>query len=321
MTTLLTSAFPTLRGDMTVAIAHIKATSRMPALTGLPVDVVVDIEMCYVLYLLEDRRLQQAEVLIDSLVYNDDDNVVLPPLYASWLWLARCSMLIEEGNTLLALSSVENSLHQLAAHQGKMRDDGVALLACSLLYLARIHAASGDYGRAVKEVAKSMKLYERLAAKREDKPYGAALEAVVKETSAIMSGRARLMGQYSYYNDLAERSADDPNALTDALAHQGQIMQAVGNYRDAMRLYSRALRNRKHLNRGAMGTCELQLSIGLAAALIHITGRREAGERLLQSLPPLARQLNDADAIKALENMSTVGTRNNTIMILLKSLI
>ena len=64
------TAFPRLRNDMTIAHAQIEQTGKMPPAAGLACDVVLDIEMCYVLHLMRDRRSAEASMLIDGLLYD-----------------------------------------------------------------------------------------------------------------------------------------------------------------------------------------------------------------------------------------------------------
>ena len=116
------TAFPRLRNDMTIAHAQIEQTGKMPPAAGLASNVVLDIEMCYVLHLIRDHRNAEASMLIDGLLYNDNDDDIAastPPLYATWLWLAHMTLLIDSGDYVLALSSAENALYQLASITGK----------------------------------------------------------------------------------------------------------------------------------------------------------------------------------------------------------
>ena len=93
---------------MTIAVAQIEATGQMPATDGLEPPVVLDMTMSYVLFLIKDQRTTAAMQAIEYLVYADD-NDRLPLLYASWLWLARMTLMIADGQHTLALSSAEKT--------------------------------------------------------------------------------------------------------------------------------------------------------------------------------------------------------------------
>lgn len=327
---LLDSAFPTTTSDMTLARAHISTTGHMPAINGLPPQMVLDVEMCYILFLIGEHRTAEADDIIDGIVYGD----LQPPVTATaWLWLARMCILIGEGNHRLALTAAENALFQLADIDGKRTDAQLSLLAALLYNLALVHNALGEDGRATKELAKAQKLYERLVRKDEMR-YGAMLINAVDATARVMKSRDKQMAVFNYYKDIAERYAarlDDAattdtdirhalDNLVDTLGHEGEIMLNLGNHREAMRFFSRALRHLKRLNTGPMGERELRLSVGLAAAMIHVRGRRESGEKLLEALQPLAERLHNREAIARIELLRDSMDRNTSIMSLLKTL-
>ena len=117
---LLESAFPTLRNDVTIAVAQIESTGQMPATEGLDAPLVLDMTMSYVLFLVKDQRTTAAMQAIEYLVYADD-NDRLPLIYASWLWLARMTLMIADGQPTLALSSAESALMQLNEVVGSWR--------------------------------------------------------------------------------------------------------------------------------------------------------------------------------------------------------
>lgn len=330
---LLNSAFPALASDTTLARALIRTTGQMPVVEDLPQGMALDIEMCYILFLVEEHRTAEADDLIDSIIYSDSD---LPLGYTAtaWLWLARMCILINEENHRLALSAAENALFQLSYIGGRRRDDDqLALLAALLYNLAMVHNALGDDGRAAKELVKAQKLYERLV-KKDELRYGAMLINAVDATAQVMKSRDKQMAVFNYYRDVAERyagsldnaantAADIHHALDNlvsTLGHEGDIMLNLGYHREAMRFFSRALRHLKRLNGGTMDKRTLRLSIGLASSLIHIHGRQETGEKLLVKLQPAAERLKDRDGATRIAVLLDSMNRNTSIMTMLKGL-
>jgi len=96
-------------------------------------------------------------------------------------------------------------------------------------------------------------------------------------------------------------------------------MLDVGNSRNAVKYFTKALRYQKKLG-GKPGKKELRLSIGLSKSLMRLVNRRASAEKLLQSLLPLARQLKAYDEVIVIENLLNQTGRNSSIMSLLKSL-
>ena len=116
-------------------------------------------------------------------------------------------------------------------------------------------------------------------------------------------------------NDLREGMSH----LVDALKNEGDIMLNMGNARNAVKYYTKALRYLKRMN-DRLGERELRISIGLARALLRIINRRAAAEQLLNSLLPLARKLQASNEVIEIENLLSNKNRNVNIMTLLKSI-
>ncbi|MCQ2288693.1 MAG: hypothetical protein MJZ74_06305 [Muribaculaceae bacterium] len=328
---LLDFAFPHLNNDMTIALAQIKRTGNMPPLAGLDSDVVLDIHMTYAQYLISDHRTVQASQVIDNLIYDDETEPNMPPIYNTWLWVARMTLLIEEEAWALALGSAENALQQLASIKGKKSEDFMALLVAILYNLAAVHNAGGDNSRASKELTKAQQLLERLCKKNNDR-FSAMLLYAVEASTDIISSRTKQMNVLAHYQAIidantlklssAASQSETRKALTelvDTLRKEGEIMLQMGNGRNAVKYYTKALRYHKKLNE-PLGMTELTLSIGLARALMRLINRRAAAEQLLTSLLPLARKLGASNEIIEIENLLSNKTHNFNIMTLLKGI-
>ena len=326
---LIESAFPTLRCDMTIAKAQIEATGNMPGTEGLDAPVVLDMTMTYVLFLVKDHRTTAAMQAIEYLVYADDAET-LPHLYAAWLWLARMTLMVEAGQFALSLGSAENALLRLAEIAGKKSEDFLAILAAILYNLAVLHNAGGDFSRATKELTKAQKLYERLV-KRNEQRFSAMLLYAVEASTDIIHSRTKQMKVLAHYQSvtqlyteqLAKAEGGDTRqalaALVDSLQNEGDIMLQMGNGRNAVKYYTKALCYQKKLNE-PLGMRDLQLSIGLAKALMRLINRRAAAEQLLSSLLPLAHRLGAHNEVIEIENLLLGKNKNFNIMTLLKSI-
>lgn len=328
------TAFPRLRNDMAIARAQMQATGAMPPCQGLDPALVVEMKMCYVQFLIAQQRLVKAETLIQSIVAGDTDGDTAAEgfslLYQAWLWLAQMSLYIEQENESLALSAAERSLQHLSEIKGKKSEDFLAILASLLYSLAQVHNAMGDNSRATKELTKAHRLLERLA-KRDDKRFSALLLDAVEASTAIIRSRNKQMSVLAHYqasSELYENQlhSGDANAtrqamenLIDTLGKEGDIMLEMGNSRNAVRYYTRALRYQKKLG-DTLGHRELNLSIGLASALMRLVNRRAAAEQLLHSLQPLAQRLNATAELARIDDLLNSKSRNFNIMNLLKGI-
>jgi glycerophosphoryl diester phosphodiesterase len=96
-------------------------------------------------------------------------------------------------------------------------------------------------------------------------------------------------------------------------------MLEMGNSRNAVKYYTKALRYQKKLGE-KMGLRDLQLSIGLAKALMRLINRRTAAEQLLRSLLPLAQRLEATAEAHEIQDLLNNKNKNVNIMTLLKSI-
>ena len=298
----ITIALPHFKNDMTIAQAQMASTGTMPPTKGLDQDIVNEMQMCYVQYLIANKREMEAEQIIEEFIYDDERMIALPDLHAAWLWLARMAMLIGEGNPSLSLGAAENALLVLSGHQGKKSEDFHAIVAALLYNLALAHHDIGDNSRASKELTKAQQLLERLT-KRNEPRFSAMLLMAVEASTEVIKSKTKQMNVLAHYQSaselyMKELNSGDANAtrlamsnLVETLGKEGDIMLEMGNGRNAVKYYTKALRYQKKLGE-KMGHRELELSIGLAKALMRLINRRAAAEQLLRSLLPLAQRLD-----------------------------
>ena len=323
-------ALPRLKNDMTIAQAQMASSGTMPPSKGLDENIVTEMQMCYIEYLIVNKRDLEAEQVIEEFIYDDDRMQQLPELYAAWLWLARMTLLIDGGNPSLSLGAAENTLLVLSNHQGKKTEDFNAIVASLLFNLALAHHDMGDNSRATKELTKAQQILERLA-KRNETRFSALLLMAVEASTEVIKSKTKQMNVLAHYQTaselfMSELNSGDANAtraamsnLIDTLGKEGDIMLEMGNSRNAVKYYTKALRYQKKLGE-KMGLRDLQLSIGLAKALMRLINRRAAAEQLLRSLLPLAQRLDATTEVYEIQDLLNNKNKNVNIMTLLKSI-
>jgi glycerophosphoryl diester phosphodiesterase len=326
----ITIALPRLKNDMTIARAQMVTSGAMPPTKGLDQGIVNEMMMCYAEYLITNNRNLEAEQIIENLLYDEERTQELPLLHAAWLWLARMALLIEENNPSLALGAAESALLELNDHQGKKTEDFNAIVAALLLNLALAHHQMGDNSRAAKELTKAQQLLERLA-KRNEARFSAMLLMAVEASTEVIKSKTKQMNVLAYYQSASELYMSELNSggsndtrtalsnLVDTLGKEGDIMLEMGNGRNAVKYYTKALRYQKKLGE-KMGHRDLQLSIGLAKALMRLINRRAAAEQLLRSLLPLAQRLDATAEVNEIQDLLNNKNKNVNIMTLLKSI-
>ncbi len=327
---LIETSLPKLSYDHTVDRARIYTTGTLPSLEAMEPRRAIEVQALYVLFLVNEGRESEAPAMIDTLVFNEQWAPQLPPLLAAWLWIARMTLFIKGGDNMLALGAAENALQALVTIEGKKRDDFLAVLASLLYNLASVHNALGDSMRATKELTQAQKLFTRLVKKDENRFSPMLLYAIEASTTIITNRDKQLevLAQYQATTEQCmkqledapgEQTLDALSALVDSLKNEGDLSLEMGNQRNAVKYYSRALRYQKKVS-NTMGYKELTISIGLAKALNRIINRREAAEQLLNSLLPLAHKLNASNEVIEIENLLNNRGRNGNIMNMLKGL-
>ena len=326
----ITIALPRLKNDMTIARAQMATTGTMPPTKGLDDSLVTEMKMCYIEFLIANKRDIEAEQVIEEFIYDDDCMQQLPELYAAWLWLARMALLIDSGNPSLSLGAAENALLVLSTHTGKKTEDFNAIVAALLYNLALAHHDMGDNSRAAKELTKAQQLLERLT-KRNDTRFSAMLLMAVEASTEVIKSKTKQMNVLAHYQSaselyMSELDSGDANAtrtamsnLVETLGKEGDIMLEMGNGRNAVKYYTKALRYQKKLG-DKMGERDLKLSIGLAKALMRLINRRAAAEQLLRSLLPLAQRLDATVEVHEIQDLLNNKNKNMNIMTLLKSI-
>jgi hypothetical protein len=155
----------------------------------------------------------------------------------------------------------------------------------------------------------------------------------IEASTLIFKSRLKQMNAFAHYQSTTELytsmltggggdKEDTRQAieiLIDSLKKEGDIMLQMGNGRNAVKYYTKALRYQKKVSNN-MGYKELVLSIGLAKGLMRLVNRRSAAEQLLNSLLPLAQRLEANDEVIEIENLLNNKNKNFNIMSLLKSI-
>ena len=326
----ITVALPRLKNDMTIARAQMESTGAMPPTKGLDDDIVTEMRICFAEYLITNKRDLEAEQVIEEFIYDDERMQQLPEPYAAWLWLARMTLLIDGGSPSLSLGAAENALLVLSGHMGKKTEDFNAIVAALLFNLALAHHDMGDNSRAAKELTKAQQLLERLS-KRNEARFSAMLLMAVEASTEVIKSKTKQMNVLAHYQSaselyMSELDSGDANAtrtamanLVETLGKEGDIMLEMGNGRNAVKYYTKALRYQKKLGE-KMGLRDLRLSIGLAKALMRLINRRAAAEQLLRSLLPLAQRLDATAEVHEIQDLLNNKNKNVNIMTLLKSI-
>ncbi|MBQ7940942.1 MAG: hypothetical protein IJ328_00855 [Muribaculaceae bacterium] len=298
-------SFPEVCSDISKWKELIMETGNLPAelMSG---EESIDVGRWYILYLLQEGLNEKAEQALASL----DRGIYADTLGGAWLYLTDMSLLIERKDFSEAMIAGEQSLRMLAAMDtDRSHVDYIAIVAVIIYNLARIHHSVGENLRAEKELMKAQKLLEKLAKKNKSR-FGASIVNAIEASTTIFNSRIKQMNILAHYQVATDLYLDKAHKgitqaihdLVDSLQKEGDLHLKIGNYRDAVKYYTKALRYQKKVT-PKMGERELRLSINMGRALLRIAARQSTGEQLLRSLLPLAERLdaaNEKNEIQAL---------------------
>lgn len=277
-----------------------------------------------VLQLMDDGRLGDASIAVDTLNYTP--SLSTPRICTAWLWLVKMVICCQAGDVLMAVNAAECSLRALSDIPQKKTDDFLAVLAALLYQLCATHTTAGDTSRAVKELAKAQGLYQRLA-KKDPARFAAMLSQAMAAGITLFSTKRQLQSLLTHYQDVcdsmtaqAEAGAPlDTEAFVTALTALADVELQMGNTREAVRHYTKAVKSHKRLH-SEFGLDELKMEIKLASALMRIVKDRDKAVALLNTLQTAARQLEAKEQLAEIDTLLTAQKKTSSIMQMLKGI-
>lgn len=231
------------------------------------------------------------------------------------------ALLIEDEKVDLAMGIAAEALSMMVQNS-RRKDEGFMCLLAMLLYdLAQIHCIKKEFKQAERDIAKSMKLLEKLS-KINQQRYGAAHITALNASTSIYRSRvdqANLLAQYqeattTYLAEVNSGIMDATTRLIASLQNEGNTLSQMNRHREAIHFYTRAL---KYLTRiePEFSLQQLQLSISLGEALIQTKNTRDKGVHLLNTMLHKATKLNATDEHKRIVQI-LLNARSNRLDIL-----
>lgn len=296
-------AFPRLLCDIEELKKEVKEQGVLPNVSLEDKLVASELQRWYGLYLAKKGRFDEAFLILEKHVKTISDPTD-SLIHRALIWQLKMAKFIADSNYDEAFGAAESALRIMAEATGKRSDDFLALLAVILYDLALINNKIGANDNAEKDLLKAQKLFEKLA-KRDNNRFAAALVNSVEASTTIFKSRMKQVNILAHYQvatathleGIAHGVKEAGRRLVDSLQNQGDMLMEMGNYRESVKYYTKALRYQKTLSK-QLANRELRISINLGKALINMVNRRSTGEQLLTSLVPLAERLGADNELK-----------------------
>lgn len=231
------------------------------------------------------------------------------------------AVLVETGRLDEAMTSAATTLSILSATPKRKDTMFSRTLALTLYDLSLLRVKRNEYRHAERQIAKALKLFERLS-RIDPVRFGSAVVMALDASTAIYRSRVEQVNLLAHYQvatttylELVRGGAEDAVVrLVASLEDEGRTLARMGRYREAVQFFTRAL---KYLARieADFTPRQLALSIDLGEALLNVGVTRDKGVHLLNTMLHKATRLGAADQHVRITNI-LLNAKSRTLDIL-----
>ena len=244
--------------------------------------------------------MNQIDVHIRMEAFGKDSQEaeVLANVVAARLEISR---LIEAEKYMEALERTISALQRLKDFSDHDNEEFKALLVALIFDLAEIHFELKDFKRSEKELEALFKVLDPLVAKNPDR-FGRLHILAMELSTRILRSKKKtidmLARQQLHVDALTEKvnsgiiSATE--RLVDSLCNVGRLLASSGDYREAMKFFSEAIRISKKRT-GKVNRKEIKMTVEMAEIMIRVKSMRPRAERLLDAVLPHAISLAESE--------------------------
>ena len=237
--------------------------------------------------------MNQIDVHIRMEAFGKDsaEAEVLANVVATRLEISR---LIEAEKYMEALERTISALQRLKDFPDHENEEFKAILVALIFDLAEIHYELKDFKRSEKELDALFKVLDPLVIKNPDR-FGRLNILAMELSTRILRSKKKtidmLARQQINVDALTEKvnsgisSATD--RLVDSLCNVGRLLASSGDYREAMKFFSEAIRISKKRT-GKVNRKEIKMTVEMAEIMIRVKSMRPRAERLLDAVLPHA---------------------------------
>lgn len=247
-----------------------------------------------------DRAVREVCEIDELISRNGEEERHLVNIHAALMQILT-ALYIEKDDNDAAMGTAASALSLLAQEPKRKDEPFLAILGALLYDIAYLHAERKEYKQAERELAKSLKIYERLAKNdpaRYASPHVMALNAATATYRNRVS-QAELLAHYqaatSTYLQMVSAGVEEATArLIESITAEGDTLAQMGRHREAVQYYSRAL---KYLTKiePQFTLRQLRLSISLGESMLRISAMKEKGIHLLNTMLHKATKINATD--------------------------
>ncbi len=223
---------------------------------------------------------------------------VLANVVAARLEISR---LLEAEKYMEALERTIGALQRLKDFEDHDNEEFKALLVALIFDLAEIHYELKDYKRSEKELDALFKVLDPLLTKNPDR-FGRLHILAMELSTRILRSKKKTIDMLARQQLHADALTEKVNSgiisaterLVDSLCNVGRLLAASGDYREAMKFFSEAIRISKKRT-GKVNRKEIKMTVEMAEIMIRVKSMRPRAERLLDAVLPHAISLGETE--------------------------
>ena len=265
------------------------------------------------------NSLQEIDALITRNGAEEEDRPLLD-IHAALMQILT-ALYIEKDDLEAATATAATTL-SLLAQEARRKDEPFLAILGSLLYdIAYLHTGRKEYKQAERELAKSLKIFERLA-KTNPERYAPAHVMALNAATATYRNRvkqAELLAHYqaatSTYLQMVDSGVEEATGrLIDSITAEGDTLVQMGRHREAIQYFSRALRYLTKIET-EFSLRHLKLSIALGESMLRVSAMKDKGIHLLNTMLHKATKIKASDEHRRIVDI-LVNARSTSLDIL-----
>ncbi|MDE5849763.1 MAG: tetratricopeptide repeat protein [Muribaculaceae bacterium] len=244
--------------------------------------------------------MNQIDVHIRMEAFGKDslEAEVLANVVAARLEISR---LIEAEKYMEALERTITALQRLKDFPDHENEEFKAILVALIFDLAEIHYELKDFKRSEKELDALFKVLDPLLVKNPDR-FGRLHILAMELSTRILRSKKKTIDMLARQQLNVDALTEKVNAginsatdrLVDSLCNVGRLLASSGDYREAMKFFSEAIRISKKRT-GKVNKKEIKMTAEMAEIMIRVKSMRPRAERLLDAVLPHAIAQGEAD--------------------------
>lgn len=247
-----------------------------------------------------DKAISGLEEIDALITRSGEEDRHLLDIHAALMQILT-ALFIEKDDMDAATKTAASALSLLAQEPKRKDEPFMAILGMLLYDIAFLHTQRKEYKQAERELAKSLKIFERLA-KAKPERYASPHVMALNSATATYRNRvkqAELLAHYqaatSAYLQLVNSGISEATGrLVESITSEGDTLVQMGRHREAMQYYTRAL---KYLTKiePDFTLRQLRLSISLGEAMLRVNAMKDKGIHLLNTMLHKATKIGAAD--------------------------